>query len=150
MTTHQQLLYHVVFSTKNRKPYLQNREFREEVFRYMAGTIEGLGAKSLIVGGFIDHAHLLTRIPAKECVSKFIGQLKSSTSLHINSNSNRILKFGWQDGFGVFTVSSSQKDPVYHYIANQEEHHSGRSFEEEYRKLLEENDVMYDEKFLFD
>jgi REP element-mobilizing transposase RayT len=94
MTTHQQLLYHVVFSTKNRKPYLQNKEFREEVFRYLAGTIEGLGAKSLIVGGYIDHVHLLIRIPTKECVSKLVGQLKSSTSLHINSNSNQILKFG--------------------------------------------------------
>ena len=129
MSTHQQLLYHVVFSTKNRKPYLQNKEFREEVFRYLAGTIEGLGAKSLIVGGYVDHVHLLVRVPAKECVSKIVG---------------------WQDGFGVFTLSSSEKDRIYHYIATQEEHHSGRSFEEEYRSLLEENEVMYDEKYLFD
>ena len=150
MSTHQQLLYHVVFSTKNRKPYLQNKEFREEVFRYLAGTIEGLGAKSLIVGGYVDHVHRLVRVPAKECVSKIVGQTKSSTSLHINSNSNQIQKFGWQDGFGVFTLSSSEKDRIYHYIATQEEHHSGRSFEEEYRSLLEENEVMYDEKYLFD
>ncbi|MFN9851134.1 MAG: IS200/IS605 family transposase [Planctomycetota bacterium] len=150
MTTHQQLLYHVVFSTKNRKPYLQNKAFREDVFRYVVGTIEGLGAKSLIVGGYVDHVHLLVRIPAKECVSKIVGQTKSSTSLHINSNSNQIQKFGWQDGFGVFTLSPLEKDRIYHYIATQEEHPSGRSVEEEYRSLLEENEVMYDEKYLFD
>ncbi|MBU6173317.1 MAG: transposase [Planctomycetes bacterium] len=77
-------------STKNCKPYLQNKAFRDEVFRYIAGTIEGLGAKSLIVGRYVDHVHLLVRIPAKECVSKLVGQTKSSTSLHINSNSNQI------------------------------------------------------------
>jgi putative transposase len=150
MTAHQHLLYHVVFSTKNRKPYLQRKELRDEVFRYMAGTIEGLGSKSLIVGGYIDHAHLLLRIPAKESVSKFIGQLKSSTSLHINSTSQQIFKFGWQDGFGVFTVSKSDQDRVYHYIETQETHHAGSAFEDEYRLLLEAHEVEYDERFLFD
>ena len=150
MSTHQQLLYHVVFSTKNRKPYLQNKEFREEVFRYLAGTIEGLGAKSLIVGGYVDHVHLLVRVPAKECVSKIVGQTKSSTSLHINSNSNQIQKFGWQDGFGAFTVSTSQKNRVVAYITNQMHHHSHQTFEDEYIDLLQKHEIEFDPRYVWD
>jgi putative transposase len=95
MSTHQQLLYHIVFSTKCRRRWLTDG-FRESVFAYMAGTTKTLNGFAIKVGGFYDHAHLLVRIPAKIAVSDFVGQLKASTSKHINETSGLIQKFGWQ------------------------------------------------------
>jgi REP element-mobilizing transposase RayT len=147
--THQQLLYHIVFSTKNRKPYLSDGH-RKEVFAYMAGIAKNLEGWALEVGGWVDHAHLLVRIPAKIAVSDFVGRLKASTSKHINDTSGEILKFGWQDGFGAFSVSLSQKDRVAAYIRNQEEHHRKTSFQEEYLALLEKHEVEYDLRYIWD
>ena len=150
MSTHQQLLYHVVFSTKNRKAYLSREDFRNKVFAYMAGTSSELGGFAIKVGGYVDHVHLLLRIPAKIDVSSFVGKLKANTSKHINDTSGVIAKFGWQDGFGVFTVSVSQKDRVYNYIENQVEHHQKRTFEEEYLDLLSKHEIEYDPRYIFD
>lgn len=150
MSTHQQLLYHIVFSTKNRKPSLQVPSFRESVHAYLAGTTKSLGGFALNVNGYIDHVHLLVRIPAKIAVSNFIGEIKANTSKQVNETSGRIQKFGWQDGFGAFTVSPSQKDKVYRYIAGQMLHHQAESFESEYIQLLNKHEVEYDPKYVLD
>ena len=149
MSTHQQLLYHITFSTKNRQRWLTDG-FRETVFSYMAGTAKELDGFALIVGGFYDHAHLLVRIPAKIAVADFVGKVKSASSRHVNQNSGLLNKFGWQDGYGAFTVSLSAKDLVYEYIANQMDHHLERSFEDEYLALLRKHNVEYDPRYVFD
>ena len=149
MSTHQQLLYHIIFSTKNRKRYLTDG-FREKVFAYMAGVCKELGGFALKIGGYYDHIHLLVRIPAKVDVSSFVGRLKASTSKHINETSGIVRKFGWQDGFGAFTVSISQKDRVAHYVENQMQHHTSESFEDEYLLMLEKHEIEYDPKYVFD
>lgn len=149
MSTHQQLLYHIVFSTKNRQRWLTDG-FREDVFAYMAGTAKDLNGFAIKVGGFYDHAHLLVRIPAKLAVSDFVGQLKANTSKHINDTSGLIRKFGWQDGYGAFTVSVSIKDRVVAYIENQMEHHVKQTFEDEYLGLLAKHEVEYDLRYVFD
>ncbi len=149
MSTHQELLYHIVFSTKNRKRLLTDG-FREDVFAYMAGVAEGIEGVAIKIGGFYDHAHLLIRIPAKFAVSDFVGILKSNTSKHINDTSGIIKKFGWQDGFGAFTVSVSQKERAVKYIENQMEHHLGQSFEDEYLALLRKHEVKFDLRYVWD
>ena len=149
MSTHQQLLYHIVFSTKNRKPVLTDG-FREEVFAYMAGTCDKLEGTAIKIGGFYDHAHLLVRIPAKTAVSEFVGSLKCNTSKHINDTSRKIEKFGWQDGYGAFTVSVSQKDGVLKYIEKQMVHHSEHRFEDEYLHLLRKHEVEFDLRYVWD
>ena len=149
MSTHQQLLYHIVFSTKNRQRWLTDG-FRESTFGYMAGAVKKLEGFAIIIGGFYDHAHLLVRIPAKIAVSDFVGKLKSNTSKHINDTSGRIEKFGWQDGFGAFTVSISQKDGVYRYIDGQMKHHLTQTFEVEYLSLLQKHEVEYDPRYVWD
>jgi len=149
VSTHQQLLYHIVFSTKNRQRWLTDG-FREDVFAYMAGTAHELQGFAIKVGGFYDHVHLLVRIPAKIAVSDFVGQLKANTSKHINDTSEVIRKFGWQDGFGAFTVSVSAKDKVFAYIENQMEHHSKQTFEEEYLMILAKHEVEFDQRYVFD
>jgi len=149
MSTHQQLLYHIVFSTKNRQRWLTDG-FRENVFAYMAGTTKDLSGFALKVGGFYDHAHMLIRIPAKIAVSDFVGQLKANTSKHINDTSGLLRKFGWQDGYGAFSVSVSAKDAVIAYIEKQMEHHKAQSFEDEYLAMLAKHEVEYDKRYVFD
>ncbi len=148
--THQQLLYHVVFSTKNRKPYLANENHRAKVFAYMAGIAKNIEGFALEIDGWIDHVHLLVRIPAKTAVSDFIGCLKANTSKHVNETSGLIKKFGWQEGFGAFTVSVSQKDNVARYIKSQVEHHAQETFENEYLRLLDKHEVEYHPQYVWE
>jgi len=115
-STHQQLLYHIIFSTKNRKPYLANEDHRAKVFSYLAGIAKNLDGFALEIRGWQDHVHLLVRIPAKLAVSDFVGRLKSNSSKHVNETSGLIKKFVRQEGFGAFTVSLSQKAQVALYI----------------------------------
>ena len=150
MSTHQQLLYHIVYSTKNRKPYLQNDEFRDSVFGYKAGVIKNLGGAAIKIGGYFDHVHLLVRISATIAVSKFTGELKANTSKHINETSKKIYKFGWQDGYGAFIVSPSLLPKVKAYIENQMEHHSSQTFEDEYLRLLKKHKIEFDRRYVFD
>ena len=143
------LLYHFVFSTKNRKPYLQT-ETREKMFEYIGGTARGLDAVPIRIGGWVDHVHLLLKLRTTHCVADFMRKLKSSTSRHFNEASEKMAKFGWQDGFGVFTVSPSQKANVIRYIETQESHHSRETFEAEYVRMLTLHEVQYDERYLWD
>lgn len=150
MSSHQQLLYHLVFSTKERRPLLQEDEFRTATWAYMAGICSNLEGHALRIGGYFDHAHLLVRIPAKVAVADFVGKLKANTSKHINESRDAILKFHWQDGYGAFTVSRSKADDVIRYIENQLEHHRKRTYKEEFLKMLEDHDVEYDPKYLWE
>ena len=150
MASHQQLLYHIVFSTKERRRLLQNDDFRESVWRYMAGVASSLHGHALRIGGYVDHAHLLIRIPAKIAVADFVRQLKSCTSKHINETNSASLKFHWQDGYGAFTVGRSETMAVSKYIDGQMEHHHKLTFQEEYLKMLIDHGVEYDPKFLWE
>ena len=150
MAAHQQLLYHVVFSTKERRPLLQDEQFREGVWAYMAGVAKNLDGFAVRIGGYYDHAHVLVRIPAKVAVSDFVGKLKANTSKYINESRDAGMKFHWQDGYGAFTVNPSQQDPVAAYISRQIEHHREQSFQDEFLKILKRHEVDYDPKYIWE
>ena len=150
MAAHIQLLYHLVFSTKERKPLLRNDELRETVWDYMAGVAHNLQGNALRIGGYYDHAHVLVRIPAKQAVSDFVRQLKCNTSKYINEEKRIQLKFHRQDGYGAFTVSNSQKQSVIDYIDRQLVQHRMRTFKEEYLAMLEAHEVEYDPKYIWE
>jgi len=147
--THHQLLFHFVFSTKNRKPYLQS-ETQVTMFEYLGGTVRGLDGIPIRVGGHVDHVHLLVKLTTKHCIADFMRELKSCTSKRFNEQSTSLRKFGWQDGYGAFTVSPSQKDSVIRYIEGQAEHHRKESFQEEYVRFLSRHGIDYDPRFLWD
>ena len=114
---------------------MREDDFRDSVWRYMAGITSNLQGHALRIGGYYDHAHLLLRIPAKIAVADFVRQLKASTSKHINEKQGSRLKFHWQDGYGAFTVSRSKVDAVLAYIDGQleqpsRENISGRVLED--------------------
>ena len=150
MAAHQQLLYRLVFSTKERRPLLQDDLFRESVWAYMAGIAKNLHGFAIRIGGYHDHAHVLVRIPAKVAVSDFVGKLKANTSKHINESRDAGMKFHWQDGYGAFTVSPSQQEAVVGYISRQIEHHREQSFQEEFLEILKRHEVDYDPKYIWE
>ena len=150
MSSHHQLLYHIVFSVKERRQLLKDDIFRQEVWSYMSGVVKNLGGFAIEIGGYYDHAHLLIRIPAKIAVSDFVGAVKANTSKHINESRNSAFRFRWQDGYGAFTVSPSQIDRIIHYIKNQIQHHRVLSFQEEYIALLEKHGIEYDPRYLWE
>ena len=116
----------------------------------MAGIAKNLEGFALEIGGWVEHAHLLVRIPAKTAVSDFVGRLKANTSKHVNETSGLIKKFGWQEGFGAFSVSVSQIERVARYIRNQVDHHAQETFEDEYIRILEKHEIEYDARFVWD
>ncbi|HEV8130285.1 MAG TPA: IS200/IS605 family transposase [Acidobacteriota bacterium] len=130
--SHTNLLYHIVFATKGRRP-LMPRQYWERIHQYLGGLARGLGGITLQVGGVDDHIHTLNKIPPTIGVSDFIGKLKSNSSSWIERICPR---FEWQEGYGAVSVSPSEVERTRRYIANQEEHHRKVSFAEEWAKLL--------------
>jgi len=150
IAAHQHLLYHLVFSTKERRPLLQEDRFREETWSYMAGICNHLNGHAVKIGGYFDHAHVLARIPAKIAVSDFVRKLTSNSSKHINESRNAVLKFHWQDGYGAFTVSRSQEQEVVRYIERQLQHHAKRNFKAEFLAMLKQHEIPFDECYLWE
>ena len=142
------LLYHVVFSTKGRLPLITG-EIRDPLYRYIGGIIRNQGGTLIEIGGVADHVHLLARFPASKAVSDMLRDVKSDSSGWINQE-RRHERFGWQTGYGAFTVSQSQVRTVRRYIRRQEEHHRRTSFKEELIALLEKHEIEYDERYLWD
>jgi REP element-mobilizing transposase RayT len=143
------LLYHFVFSTKNRKPYLQP-ESETVIFEYLGGTARGLDAVPIRIGGWVDHVHLPLKLKTTHCIADFMRELKANTSKHFNETSGKLAKFGWQDGYGAFTVSKSAESRVIQYIQRQRAHHSKEDSRTEYIRLLDLHEIEYDPKYVFD
>jgi len=140
------LLYHIVFATKERYPFISD-ELRPKLHEYLGGTVRGLGGIALEVGGTSDHVHLLTKIKPTAAVSEFIKQLKANSSGWANKMARG--RFAWQGRYGAFTVSESQVEKVREYIRSQEKHHQRVSFEDEFKRLLQAHRIEFDERYLW-
>ncbi|MCP4592287.1 MAG: IS200/IS605 family transposase [bacterium] len=141
------LLYHLVFGTKERRPWLAD-QVRPRIHEYLGGVIRGEGGIPLAIGGTPDHLHALVRLRQDRAVSAVLCAVKSNSSGWIHKTFPALEKFAWQDGYGAFTVSASQLDKVRGYVLNQEEHHKTTSFEEEFARLLRAHGVEFDERYL--
>ena len=134
------LLFHIIFGTKERRPLI-DVDFEPRLYEYIGGTIRGLKATSLEIGGVEDHVHILTKLPPTIAVSDFLEKLKASTSKWSKSLRRG---FGWQEGYAAFSVSESQVQRVRRYIQNQRKHHAKMSFRDELIALFEAHGVSYD------
>ncbi len=139
------LHYHIVFSTKERRPFITSA-WLTQFHDYIGGTVIGLGGVSQRVGGVADHVHLLVGLKATHCLADFMRELKKATSVWARENHEP--DFVWQDGYAAFTVSASKREVVRQYIEKQESHHAKRDFVAELKELLEKHDVKYDERYL--
>jgi REP element-mobilizing transposase RayT len=144
-----QVYLHVVFSTKKRVPVLE-KKCRPGLFAYIAGTIKLLGAQALIINGVEDHLHILTVFPRTITIAEFIKEIKRTSSKWLKTQGPQFHGFSWQTGYGVFSVSYESFENVKRYIERQEEHHRIKGFKEEFLDLLEQYDVDYDPRYLWD
>lgn len=141
------LLYHIVFSTKDRKPLITN-DVRTRLYEYIGGTIRGLGCVMIAIGGIEDHVHVLAKLRPDKSVSDVLRDLKANSSGWMHDVFPELRDFSWQRGYGAFTVSASQVERVRQYIANQEEHHRKQDFRDEFIGLLIKNGIEFDERYL--
>jgi REP element-mobilizing transposase RayT len=146
-STHLSLHYHVVFSTKGRTPIIA-AAWRQRLHAYLGGMVRNLGGVPEAIGGTSDHAHLLIGLPATACLADVMRDVKAVSSRWVHEEIGE-RAFAWQEGYGAFTVSASQRESVREYIARQEEHHRKRTFQEEYLDLLQRSAVEYDERYLW-
>ena len=144
-----QIYLHLVWSTKNRIPFLSDETLREEMHAYLAGACKNMGSPPLKVGGVEDHVHVACRFSRKMALSDFVRRLKKESSKWIKTRDPSLQSFYWQDGYGAFSVSPSHVEALQGYIANQVEHHREEGFKEEFRRLLKKYDVEYDEKYVW-
>jgi putative transposase len=147
--THSQLLYHIIFNTKHREPLITPR-LREELYPYIGGILRSKGGMLMEIGGMPDHLHLVVRLKADTSVSEIVRLVKANSSKWANERPENAGRFGWQRGYGVFTVSPSQSRSVAEYVRMQEEHHRRRSFQEEYVDFLRRHEITFDETYLWD
>ena len=144
------LYTHIVFSTKHRVPFLLDRTIRHQVFANLTAVSEKLNCPPLCVGGATDHAHLLVRLGRVISISECVKELKRASSVSSKQLSPSLRDFGWQSGYGAFSVGRSEIEVVRRYIGNQEEHHKVITFKEEYIRLLEENGIDWAERYVWD
>ena len=143
------ILVHLVFSTKNRARVLKPR-VRDALHPYLAGTLSKINCPTMEVGGTADHVHLLFGLSRTLSIADVVETVKTSSSKWIKTKPGGLADFHWQKGYGAFSVSDSEVDRVIDYILNQEQHHRGTTFKEEYRALLERHGVPYDERYVWD
>ncbi len=144
-----QLLYHIVFSTKGRMPWLVE-PMQARLYAYLGGGIREEGGVALGIGGVENHVHILARLRQDKAVSAVIGAIKANSSGWVHREFPNLSSFAWQQGYAAFTVSKSQEKTILDYIARQEEHHHGQPFQEELLAFLEALLVEYDERYLWD
>ena len=143
-----QIYLHIVYSTKDRRPYLADPTVREEAHRYLGGACNNLGCPVIQVGGVADHVHLLCRLGRTISVADFLRELKRESSKWAKSKTDP--EFHWQNGYGAFSVGPRELDSVRNYVVHQEEHHHEISFQDEFRKLLREHGIEWDERYVWD
>ena len=145
-------LIHLVFSTKNRERFIADA-IRPHLHAYMGTVLKNVKSPSLLINSVEDHVHVLFSLHRTKALSDVVGDLKASSSKWIKTQSSDLATFGWQGGFGAFSISESNVPAVRAYIENQREHHSKVSFQDEMRaflKFLKKHGVEYDERYLWD
>ena len=147
MSTYTQTCYHIVFSTKSRAPALRANR-RPDLFRYIWGMLKNRGSHLYRINGADDHVHILTSLHPSESLASLVKDIKTGASHWIKENSVFARFSHWQDGYAAFTHCRQEIESLIEYIKAQEEHHRRTTFVEEYRKLLKDAGIEFDERYL--
>ena len=140
-------LVHCVWSTKSHAHVL-NSNLRERLWPYLGGIARENGMKALAVGGVVDHVHILISLPGTLSVAKALQLLKANSSKWIHQTFPNSALFGWQEGYGAFSIGVSGVEATIIYIRNQAKHHRKRTFRKELRTMLCKHGLEYDERML--
>jgi putative transposase len=141
---------HLVFSTKDRRPFLRDKPTRDALHSYLGGVSKQLDCPPLLVGGVEDHVHLLARFGRTTTQAEWVKELKRVSNLWLKERGRDYADFEWQGGYADFSVSQSNLEQVRQYIAGQEEHHRKVGFQDELRALLRKHEIEWDEKYVWD
>ena len=147
--TYSQINIQCVFAVKGRDNLIA-KDFRDNLHKYMSGILRNDNAYPLAVGGWTDHVHVFFELHPNSKISDLMRMLKATSSKWINDNKLLKGKFQWQEGYGAFSYSRSQRNDVINYIMNQEEHHKNKAFKEEYLDLLKKFEIEFKDEYLFE
>jgi putative transposase len=147
MSTYTQILYQIVFSTKNRKHTLTSNN-RENLYKYIWGILKNKKCHLYRIGGISDHIHIVTYLHPTIALASLVKDIKIASSEHIKSSQLFRDFDGWQIGYGAFTYSYKDKDRLIEYVKTQDQHHKKHTYKEELIELLEEHGIEFDEKYL--
>jgi putative transposase len=147
--TYTKLYYHIVFSTKNRQPFI-SVQIEGSLHQYIAGILRGLEGSCVEINGMADHLHILAILRPKAALSDVMREIKANSSKWVHKTHPELPQFGWQDGFSAFTVSKSQAESVARYIRDQKAHHSGHDYQSELLELLAKHEVEFDARYIWD
>ena len=148
--SHAQVWLHIVFSTKDRRPFLRKDTFRTEMFRMLSHHVKESECTSASVGGYDDHAHLLVGLSRTITIAKLVENVKTETSKWAKRHADGSSLFAWQSGYGGFSVSHSVISTVDQCIRNQIEHHAKMAFQDEYRRIWVTHSIEIDERYVWD
>jgi REP element-mobilizing transposase RayT len=140
---------HLVWSTKYRQPLI-DEAIEHELYAYLGGVCNEMDCQSIKVGGYLDHVHVLCYLSKKVALMDLLEEIKKRSSRWIKTKGKQYENFYWQNGYAAFSVDYRGIDIVRYYIHNQYLHHNGESFQQEYIRLLIENMMEYDERYLWD
>lgn len=143
------ILIHLIFSTKNREPFL-TPNIETELYPYMASIFAAKKCPALTINGTADHIHALCSLSRVVPVADLLEAVKAKSSKWIKTKGREFRNFHWQDGYGAFSIGQSQVSTVKRYVASQKEHHRRITFQDEYRKFLKLYEVDYDERYVWD
>jgi putative transposase len=147
--TYTQSYFHLVFAVKNRTSLIK-KEWKNDLEKYITGIIQNYKHKLIAIASMPDHIHIFIGYNLNQLIPDLVEEIKTSSNQWIKENKLSKFKFEWQKGYGAFTNSQSQISAVAEYIVNQENHHKKASFKEEYLKILKNNDIKFDDNYLFD
>lgn len=147
--TYTKLTFHIVFHVKSTRIPMRVEDL-PLVFKYIGGIISNVGGYPIAVGGISNHIHILAVMPKTMNITEFVRVIKANSSKWIKSLGDYYELFAWQEGYGAFTVSSSLVINTIQYIENQAKHHNEEPVIDEYKRLLNENEIEYDERFILD
>ena len=145
--SYRQILYHIVFATKNREPTISEKHCND-LYYYIWGAIKNSKCKLYRINGVEDHIHICCDLHPSISLSDYVKNIKVSSSIWMKENGKFSSFIGWQEGYGAFTLSLKEKDMIVNYIKNQKEHHKTEHFHDEFKRILTENGVEFDEKYL--
>ena len=143
------VIIHLVFSTKNRHPWLI-KPVRERSHTYLATLARDLNCECYRAGGVEDHVHMAIRLHRTVTIADLVEHVKSRSSYWLKEQDPSLENFSWQKGYTTFSAYYKEVDKLLNYIDGQEEHHRARNFQDEYRGLLTENGIEYDERYMWD
>ena len=146
MSTYHQIFYQIVFATKNRQPTI-NPEHENELYKFIFGVINNKKSKLYRINGMTDHIHIFCDLHPSLSLSSYVKDIKVASNLWMKE----IGKFpnfeSWQEGYGAFTYSIKEKDIIIEYIKNQKEHHKNESFSDEFKRMIIEDGIQFDERY---